>query len=354
MLYSIFKDLKIIDLSTVLAGPSVATFFAELGADVIKIENKLAPDVTRTWKIPGEKGEISAYFSSVNYKKKYISLNLKIETDRKELYDLVRNADVVISNFKAKDEQKLGVTDELLAEINPKIIHAKINGFGEHSDRIAYDLILQAETGFMSMNGEPNGLPTKMPLAFIDILAGHQLKEAILLAYIQRLKSNKGSNVSVSLYDAAVCSLSNQASNYLMSNHVPKRQGSLHPNIAPYGELFETIDQKHITFAIGSNTHFEKLCTVLQLEALVDNPDYADNTHRVKNRKVLFELIQEKVKQWKSDDLIETCISNFIPAGKVKALDEVFRDEQAQRLIEEEIIEHELTKRVSSIAFQWH
>ncbi len=142
-----FKNFKVIDLSTVLAGPSVGSFFAELGAEVIKVENPTVPDVTRSWELSCEDefSNVSAYFSSVNYKKKYVSLNLKSEIDREKLKSELKTAGLLISNFKKGDAEKFGLTDSILKELNPKLVHGKINGFGSDSDRVAYDLILQAE-----------------------------------------------------------------------------------------------------------------------------------------------------------------------------------------------------------------
>src|SRR5690554_1227458 len=148
-LSSTFKNIKIIDLSTVLAGPSVGSFFAEMGAQVTKIEHPLYPDVTRSWKLPEENKDssVSAYFSSVNYLKDYQQLNLKNKEEREELLEIVKTVDVILMNFKKGDQEKLMITDEILHEINPQLIIGKINGFGTEDDRVAYDLILQAETG---------------------------------------------------------------------------------------------------------------------------------------------------------------------------------------------------------------
>jgi crotonobetainyl-CoA:carnitine CoA-transferase CaiB-like acyl-CoA transferase len=169
------NHLTVIDCSTVLAGPSVGTFFAELGAKVIKIENPNVPDVTRSWKLKSEEktSPVSAYFSSVNYLKEYRKLDLKLPADREELFKLFQSADIFLSNFKFGDDQKLGINDQILQEKFPQLIIGKINGFGDESDRVAYDLILQAETGFMSMNGTRDSGPVKMPVALIDVLAAH-------------------------------------------------------------------------------------------------------------------------------------------------------------------------------------
>jgi crotonobetainyl-CoA:carnitine CoA-transferase CaiB-like acyl-CoA transferase len=350
-----FSDLRIVDLSTVLAGPSVGTFFAELGAQVIKIEHPENRDVTRSWKLPEEdsKSEISAYFSSVNYKKEYLKLNLKIEDDRNKFLELVQSADVLLSNFKKGDEAKFNITDSVLRMLNPSLICGKINGFGSHSDRVAYDLILQAESGFMSMNGTPESGPVKMPVALIDVLAAHHLKEGLLVALLQREKDGRGRTVSVSLYDAAICSLMNQASNYLMTGKVAQRIGSLHPNIAPYGELFQTKDGATITLAIGSDVHFSKLCKHLDLNALPQDPRFQTNTKRVQHRKLLAELLQQKIIGWNAYELLAILQADFVPAGKVKAIDEVFADHEAVDQVRMETIADQETKRVTSIAFKW-
>lgn len=349
-----FSDLKIIDLSTVLAGPSVGTFFAELGAEVIKIESPQFPDVTRSWKLPTENPEstISAYFSSVNYRKKYLELDFSKADQLNELMTLLEEADILLTNFKKSSEKKFGLTSEILLEKFPKLIIGKISGFGEDSDRIAYDLILQAETGFMSMNGTPESGPVKMPVALIDVLASHQLKEGILVALIDRITTKKGRKVSVSLYDAALSSLANQASNFLMENHIPERIGSLHPNIAPYGEIFKTKDEILVTFAIGSDQHFEKFTTLLELSELVDDIRFKTNQNRVKNRTELAQIIQNRISLVNSTLLLNECHTNFIPAARIKNLAEVFNDNEAQTLIREEEISGKPTKRVTSIAFK--
>lgn len=349
------SDLKIIDASTVLAGPSVGTFFAELGARVIKVENPVVPDVTRSWKLPTEEKSVnvSAYFSSVNYGKEYRTLNLKEPVDHNEFLKLIADADILISNFKFGDEEKLNIEDETLRKVNPKLICGKINGFGTNSDRVAYDLILQAESGYMSMNGTPESGPVKMPVAFIDVLAAHQLKEGLLLALLERERTGIAKTVTVSLYDAAVCSLVNQASNYLMGGHIPQRIGSLHPNIAPYGELFTTADGDLITFAIGSDTHFKKLCQFLRLEELSLDPRFMTNPVRVINRNELQSLLQEKIQLKSTKEILDTMLNENVPAGKIKDLKEVFEEKNAHSLVRQEVINGIPTQRVSSIAFKW-
>jgi crotonobetainyl-CoA:carnitine CoA-transferase CaiB-like acyl-CoA transferase len=346
-----FQDLKIIDLSTVLAGPSVGTFFAELGARVIKIEHPIHGDVTNTWRLAKENPLApSAYYSSVNYGKARLTLDFQKAQDYAHFIDELKDTDIVLMNFKKGDDAKLRLDPKTLWKQQPKLIIGKITGFGSENDRIAYDLILQAETGFMSMNGTPKSGPTKMPVALIDVLAAHQLKEGLLLALLQ--KQNKGQLVSVSLYDAAVCSLANQASNYLMAQHVAQPIGSLHPNIAPYGEIFKTLDQKDMTFAIGSNMHFEKLCRVLNLTATLENPLYKENQLRVKNRFQLAQEIQIAVQERAAEELFNALVAVGVPVAIIKNIAEVFNDSAAQDLIRAEVVQGQNTKRVTQLAFQ--
>lgn len=259
----------------------------------------------------------------------------------------------MISNFKKGDEERLGIPESIIRSINPTLLWGKITGYGNESDRVAYDLILQAETGYMSMNGEEDGLPVKMPVAMIDVLAAHQLKEALLIALLSREKTGEGSTVTVSLYDAAISSLINQASNYLMEGHVPKRLGSLHPNIAPYGELFKTKDDKWITFAIGSDNHFQKLCDFLSISELVEDNRFSSNHSRVKNRSILANLIQDEVKTKTANQILEEMHFLHVPAARIKTLNEVFEDPKALDMVRDENIDGKQTKRVSSIAFKW-
>lgn len=351
---TLFKDLTIIDASTVLAGPSVGMFFAELGAHVIKIEHPVNKDVTRSWRLPNEPVEspVGAYFSSVNYGKIYQSLDLMKDRDYAVFLDLCKSADILLFNFKKGDQEKFQLSDKLLQANNPSLIIGKISGFGDDSDRVAYDLILQAESGMMSINGTKESGPLKMPLALIDVLAGHQLKEGILVALLERLKTNMGSIVSVSLFDAAIASLINQASNYLMTGQIPERMGSLHPNIAPYGEIFTTIDGAQITFAIGSNKHFQLLCEQLQLNELTHLQKFDTVQNRVINRMELARLIQAKVKLLDSAELIPKLHKLKVPVAKIRSLDEVLSTEGNQTKILSEKIDGVFTKRQTSIAFQ--
>ncbi len=350
------KNMIVVELAGVLAGPSVGLFFSELGATVIKIENpKTKGDITRSWKLKSEPSEenTSAYYWSVNTGKEVIFLDLTNEQDLEKFYTLIKIADIVISNYKSGDDLKLKVDYDTLKNINPQIIYASINGFGTNNPRSAYDLILQAESGFMYMNGEKGSAPLKMPVALIDVLAGHQLKEAILLALVKKHNTNKGSHVSVSLMDAAIASLANQATNWLIAHHLPSAQGSLHPNIAPYGEVFETKDKHTITFAIGSDKQFDHLCEILKL-GISGNENYNTNQQRVIKREELFTLLNDKIKDFTFDELYNKCIALDVPIGKIRNLKEVFELPEAQNMLNHIEDKNRPVTSVKSIAFKFH
>jgi crotonobetainyl-CoA:carnitine CoA-transferase CaiB-like acyl-CoA transferase len=350
-----FKELKVVELASVLAGPAAGLFFSELGAEVIKIENKLSNgDVTRTWKLSGEDSSsaISAYYASVNSGKKCVFADLNNASDKKKVYDLLVSADIVISNYKPGDDHKLGMDYATIKRINPGIIYASITGFGTDVNRTAYDLVLQAETGFLFMNGSKESGPIKMPVALIDILAAHQLKEGILLALIKRMKTKNGSRVSVSLYDAAIASLANQASNWLMTGIDPQPLGTLHPNIAPYGEIFETSDGRHIVLAVGNDKQFKNLCDLLNSPELISDQRFASNPERVGHRKELYLLLKDRFRNSTAETLMQSFIKKDVPAGVIKSLKQVFSDPKTEHLVHHSISEGTKTATVKTAVFQ--
>lgn len=350
----LFKELKVVDLSTVLAGPSVATFFSELGADVIKIENpRTGGDVTRSWKLETENtnSNVSAYFSSINYKKKYIELDISTEEGYSVLLPLIQDADILITNFKHGDDKKFKLTPDEVQAINPFIIYARLKGFDSMPQRVAYDVVLQAETGFMHMNGTVDSGPVKMPVAMMDVLAAHQLKEGILCALIQKLKTGKGSTVECSLEKAGIASLVNQATNYLMAGHDAERMGSLHPNIAPYGEIFYGSDNKGIVLAVGSDKQFKTLCSILNAQILTREEKFANNQNRVIHRQELSDLLQSYFTMKKRDEWMDLLIMHQIPAGAIRRISEVMESNVAKTMILEEEIQGVYTKRIASVGF---
>ncbi|TND08398.1 MAG: acyl CoA transferase/carnitine dehydratase [Bacteroidetes bacterium] len=348
------KDLTVIELAGVLAGPSAGMFFAELGARVIKIENpETGGDVTRSWKLASEDphSPVSAYYASVNWNKEVRFTNLKSESGKKEVYGLITSADIVITNFKTGDAEKMGFDAGSLFALNDKLIYAAISGFGPADRRSAFDLVLQAESGFMSMNGTQDSGPLKMPVAMIDILAAHQLKEGILVALLNRTKTGKGAQVHVSLFDAAVASLANQASNFLMTGTIPQRMGSLHPNIAPYGETFSCSDGREIVLAVGSDKQFAALCSLLGKKELANDPRFSANASRVVHRQALQDMLSGIFPATDSASWLKKLAEHEIPAGLIRNLAEVFDDESARKLILEAREQGTATRRVRSAIF---
>jgi crotonobetainyl-CoA:carnitine CoA-transferase CaiB-like acyl-CoA transferase len=329
------KGIKILELASVLAGPSVGQFFAELGADVIKVENlKTGGDVTRTWKTAGEKtDDRSAYFCSVNWGKRSIALDLGTPEGQQIVQKLALQSDIVIASYKPGDAEKLGVDYGMLSQNNPGLIYGQTTGYGSHNPRVGYDAIIQAEAGFMFMNGEPGGPSLKMPVALVDILAGHHLKEAILLAMLEKTATGKGKLVEVSLLQAAVASLANQASNWLVANKMPRKQGSAHPNIAPYGDVFTTADGSEMLLAAGNDQHFQKLCEVLAIKGIAENPKFITNVLRVENRDELNKILAAAIKNYPSEGLLQELHLAKVPAGRIQNLEQVFGMPEAKNLL---------------------
>ncbi len=331
-----FSGLKVVELAGVLAGPATGMFFAELGAEVLKIENKKSGgDVTRQWKLPIEDAQapLSAYYCSVNWGKKTIFLDYADSDDYIYLQQILKEADIVLVNFKKGDDQRWKLDYDEVKKINPHIIYGKITGFGDTDSRAAFDVVLQAESGFMSMNGTPESGPLKMPVALIDILCAHQLKEGLLLALLHKYKTGKGSLVSVSLFDSALASLANQASNCLMSNYTPGLNGSLHPNIAPYGETFITQDKRYLVLAVGSDKQFITLCSLLNLPALASDEKFRLNAARVKYRASLYTHLSAIIATLQAEELLNLLNEHHVPAAIVRSLDEVMQAPQVEKLL---------------------
>lgn len=330
-----FKNLKVVELSSVLAGPAVGMFFAELGAKVYKIENpKTGGDITRSWKLPTEKSnkKDSAYFNSVNWGKRSLFWDISKPNEFKKLNDLIKTADIVVSNYQTGTAKKLKVSYPHLKKINPKLIYAEIKGFPDER-RAAYDVLLQAEAGYLSMTGTENGELVKMPVALIDVLTAHQLKEGVLIALMERNRTGKGCYVSASLFDTAISSLTNQASNWLQAKYNPEPMGLSHPNIAPYGDYILTKDKQRLVLAIGSDKQFARLCEILNEPKLSQNQKFISNQQRVKNRKELLEKLKNSSAKIKYNDLIYRLIEKDIPFAPINKVSEVVDSEYVKKRI---------------------
>ena len=325
------ESCTVLELASVLAGPSVGQFFAELGATVIKVENpRTQGDVTRRWTLPHETpaDDRSAYFCCCNYGKESVALDLSAECGQDVLHTLVTQADIVIANYRPGRAAALGADSDTLRSINPALLYGHITGYGPDNPRPGYDAVIQAESGFMAMNGSADGPPTKMPVALMDVLAAHHLKEALLVGLLRRTQTGRGAYVPVSLMQAAVSGLANQATNYLNTGHVPKRMGSAHPNIAPYGTAYATADTP-VVLAVGTDRQFAALCDVLGCPARAKEERFATNAARVQHREALNDILRPRLAEQSADALLDALHQRGVPAGAVRALPDVFSDPHA-------------------------
>ncbi len=340
------------ELASVLAGPLAGSFFAELGATVVKIENKnAAGDVTRSWKLPEEATNTapSAYYHSANFGKQVLMLDLNNDLDYNLLLEQISDADIVLSNYQKVTAEKLRIDYDTLLLSNLNLIFMQLNAFSYEDPRPGYDLVMQAETGYISMCGDGEFL-AKMPVAMIDILASHQIKEATLIALLHRLRTGNGGLYNVSLYKSALSGLVNQATNYLMEGHIAKPIGTRHPNIAPYGDTFKTADDKTIMLSIGSDAQFEKLCCIFNC----DIPShFIKNIDRLSHRNELNVFINEHGKKHNANFFTEQLDKKNIPFAFIKNMKEVFEDINATEAVLENDIEGSGGKYVSGIAFEF-
>lgn len=351
-----FEGLRVVELAAVLAGPAVGMFFAEMGAEVVKIENKTTGgDMTRGWKNNKEDPNslISAYFCSINWGKKHLFLDLNEPEDRRTAEQYLSTADIVISNFRPSSAGRMQVDADTLCARYPRLIFAQIDAFADPEDeRMAFDMVLQAEAGFLYMCGEAQRPPVRLPVAIIDLMAAHQIKEGLLIALLQRYRTGKGSIVRVSLMEAALATLANQASNYLNTGVVPQRMGTAHPNIAPYGDIFTCADGLEVLVAAGTERQFRQLCAALDLPEYSQHPDFCTNAARVTNRKTLLDILAPAFRKFPAAILLKRCHQAGVPAGRIRDMKEVFELPEAQAMIlEEEGPNSEITRRIASVAF---
>lgn len=323
------SPLLVAEFASVLAGPSVGQFFAELGASVVKVENPRAGgDVTRTWRLPSEPGyetdDRSAYFACCNWGKRSAALDLKRAEDLAAAHALAARADVVLVSYKPGDAKRFGLDADSVLARSPRVIHAAITGYGEAEARVGYDAVLQAETGFTYLNGQPDGPPTKMPVALVDVLAAHQLKQAILLALWRRSVTGQGAAVGVSLAEAAASALVNQATNWLHVGHSPQRMGSAHPNIAPYGTPYTCAGGAEIVVAVGTDRQFAGLCEALGLSGLARDERFSTNAARVRHRGDLDAALSDAFAAHDRGALLADLHARHVPAGAVRTVPEVF------------------------------
>ena len=329
------SHLRVLDLSRVLAGPWASQIFADLGAEVIKIERPGHGDDTRTWGppwMPDEAGyptDSSAYYLSTNRGKHSLTIDLKSPEGRAQVREIAKHCDVLIENFKVGGTQSMGLDYATLSADNPGLIYCSITGFGQTgplAHRPGYDLLVQAMGGLMSITGAPEGEPQKVGVALSDIMTGLYGTIGTLAALAERERSGLGQHVDVALLDVTLATLSNQAANYVIGGVNPARIGNAHASIVPY-QSFQTADG-HIVVAVGNDTQFAHFCEVLGLDALSTDTRFASNEVRVLHRDQLIPLLAERIASGESQQWLTRFEAHNVPAGPINSIAEAFEQPQ--------------------------
>lgn len=330
------KGIRVIELARVLAGPWAGQMLADMGADVIKIENPDGGDDTRAWGPPfveSVDGEnlSAAYYHATNRGKRSITADLRTTEGCDLVRRLVATADVVIENFKRGGLAKYGLDYQSLKALNPKLIYCSITGFGQtgpYADFAGYDYIVQGMSGFMSITGEPDGQPMKAGVAVADIFTGIYSVTAIQAALIHAMRTGQGQHVDMALLDVQSAVLANQNMNYLISGKPPVRLGNAHPNISPY-EVVPTGDG-FLILAVGNDGQFSRLCKILGIAEIATDERYATNKARVAHKGDVRRIISTETLKWQKRDLLTACESNAVPAGPINSIEEMFADPQVE------------------------
>ncbi|MGA9160462.1 MAG: CoA transferase [Actinomycetota bacterium] len=315
--------IRVADFSRVLAGPLATMLLGDLGADVVKIERPGTGDDTRGWGPPFVGGD-AAYFLALNRNKRSVALDLATVEGRSAARRLALTSDVVVENFRPGLMERFGLDHATLTADKPGLVFCSLTAFGEgeRDARPGYDIIVQALSGLMSFTGHPGAEPTKVGVALLDVVCGLYACNAIQAALLGRRATGRGSLVSVSLFDASVAALVNQAANYLLGGIVPEPMGNAHPNIVPY-QLFETADRPFI-LAAGNDRLFERTCEVIARPDLAADERFATNAARVRNRDVLIPALSAAFATRGAAKWLVALEAAAVPCAPVRTLDEVF------------------------------
>lgn len=323
--------LKVVELARILAGPWAGQTLSDLGAEVIKVESP-AGDDTRQWGPPfieRDDDTTAAYFHSCNRGKSSVTVDFRTPEGQEQVRELVRDADILIENFKVGGLAKYGLDYDSLKEVNPGLIYCSITGFGQtgpYAHRAGYDYIIQGMSGLMSITGDPDGQPQRVGVAVTDIFTGVYAVSGILAALHQRSQTGKGQHVDMALLDVAVSITANQAMNYLSTGTAPGRTGNYHPNLTPY-QVFDCVDG-YIIIATGNDGQYQRLCALLGLDWMAEAPEFLKNADRIANRDRMIDLLMAETRKRTKAELLSGCEDRGIPAGPINDLAEVFDDPQ--------------------------
>jgi crotonobetainyl-CoA:carnitine CoA-transferase CaiB-like acyl-CoA transferase len=335
------KNVRVLDLSRVLAGPWAAQTLGDLGAEVIKIERPGVGDDTRQWGPPflkdpqGQPTGESAYYLCANRNKKSVTIDFTQAAGQALVRDLAQQCDVVVENFKSGGLTQYGLDYAALSALNPRLVYCSITGFGQtgpYAHRAGYDFLIQGMGGLMSItgkpDGEPGGGPVKVGVALTDILTGLYASTAILAALQAREHTGRGQHIDLALLDVQVACLANQGMNYLYSGKVPERMGNSHPNTVPYQD-FPTSDG-HMILAIGNDGQFGRFCVAAGKPEWASDVRFVTNAARLAHRAELIAMIKTLTVQRSMRDWIALLEQHAVPCGPINTVADVFADEQVQ------------------------
>ncbi|WP_454632562.1 CoA:oxalate CoA-transferase [Bradyrhizobium cenepequi] len=324
-----FSDILVIDLTHVLNGPFGTTILSDLGARVIKIETPGHGDDTRTY--GPYLHDKSLYFSFVNRGKESVILNLKDDGDRAIFLNMVAQADVLAENFRPGVMARLGFSYDDLAKINPRLVYASSSGFGQTGPLAlypAYDTIIQAMSGIMSVTGFPDGAPTRVGTSLSDLLGGLYMFSGVASALYAREKTGKGAHVDISMFDATLSFLEQSLMDYVATGEVPRRIGNRHPDMAPF-DVFECADG-HVAICCGNDHLFKALCKAVGNPQLATDPRFIDNTARINNVAVLKQALEASLKRQTAAYWLTTIHNAGVPIGPLLHVSEAIEHPQAK------------------------
>ncbi|QEZ44922.1 CaiB/BaiF CoA transferase family protein [Cupriavidus oxalaticus] len=326
------EGVRVLDLSRVFAGPLCGQVLADFGAEVIKVEHPGRGDDTRDWGMRVGETE-TTYYNSMNRNKRSVTLDLQSPDGLKIVHDLLPQCDVVIHNFKTGGAEKLGLGYAQLKAIKPDLIYCAVSGYdtsGPEAARPGYDLVIQAEAGLMALNGEATQSPLKFGVAVVDLMTGMYAAQAVLAALFRRERTGNGQMIEMALYDCGVMVTGYYGLDAMLLGRDPARFGNAHPSIVPYG-MFDAADAPLI-IAVGNNSQFEKFCRqVVERPDIVEDPRYATNVERARNRETLTPLIVDVIRGFPREVLLERMSACGIPCGKVAGLHEALTSERTRR-----------------------
>jgi len=335
------SHIRVLDLTRILAGPWCTQILADLGAEVIKIERPGGGDDTRSWGPPylkdtdGNDTRESAYYLSCNRGKKSVALDVSTYEGQDIVRKLASQSDLLIENYKVSGLRQYGLDYESLKAVNPRLIYCSITGFGQtgpYASNAGYDFIIQAMGGMMSITGErddlPGGGPQKVGVAVSDLMTGMYATVALLAALAHRERTGEGQYIDMALLDSEVAMVANLGSNYLVSGKAPGRMGNAHQNIVPY-QAFATADG-HMILAVGNDNQFSRFCSVAGRPELAQDPRFATNPNRVRNRPMLVPVVAEIMRTRTTRQWLEALEPAGVPVGPINNLAQVFEDPQVR------------------------